>query len=162
MAEDLAALETWIGELMQRMSEGERRGLARTIATDLRRAQVENIAAQRGPDGAAFAPRRADTSRPAFRSKAGRIKRQAKQRPMFVKLRSPRHLGVRSTADEARVAFHGAAARIARVHHLGLRDKVSRREGAPEASYPERPLLGFNDAMRARIMDRILAHIGDQ
>ncbi|MBL1569862.1 phage virion morphogenesis protein, partial [Klebsiella pneumoniae] len=37
----------------------------------------------------------------------------------------------------------GRVQRIARVHHYGLRDRVSRR--GPEVQYSQRRLLGIND-----------------
>ena len=44
--------------------------------------------------------------------------------------------------------------RIARVHHYGLRDRVSRK--GPEVRYAERRLLGVNDDVEAMTRDMIL------
>ncbi|WP_199880019.1 phage virion morphogenesis protein, partial [Escherichia coli] len=41
------------------------------------------------------------------------------------------------------VQFEGKVQRIARVHHYGLRDRVSRK--GPDVRYAERRLLGINN-----------------
>jgi phage virion morphogenesis protein len=50
------------------------------------------------------------------------------------------------------VGFTAAAARIARIHQLGLRDRVSRKPGAPEVTYEARELLGFTQDERLMIL----------
>ncbi|STP21017.1 phage tail protein [Escherichia coli] len=87
---------------------------------------------QRNPDGSSYEPRRVTA-----RSKKGRIKRQ-----MFAKLRTTKYLKTAASADSASVQFEGKVQRIARVHHYGLRDRVSRK--GPEVRYAERRLLGLN------------------
>ncbi|MBW0067971.1 phage virion morphogenesis protein, partial [Escherichia coli] len=93
----------------------------------------KNIRMQRNPDGSSYEPRRVTA-----RSKKGRIKRQ-----MFAKLRTTKYLKTAASADSASVQFEGKVQRIARVHHYGLRDRVSRK--GPEVRYAERRLLGVND-----------------
>ncbi|MCX8972087.1 phage virion morphogenesis protein [Citrobacter portucalensis] len=87
---------------------------------------------QRNPDGTGYEPRRVTA-----RTKKGRIKRQ-----MFAKLRTTKYLKTAATADSASVEFAGQVQRIARVHHYGLRERVSHR--GPEVRYAERRLLGVN------------------
>lgn len=153
MAEDLAQLEAWAGALLTRLSAGQRTRLTRAIAGDLRRAQVQRIAAQRNPDGTSFAPRKALAG-------VGRIKKRAAARAMFVKLRRSEFLSAEGDASEARVGFKNAGvARIARVHQEGLRDRVTRKRGAPTVKYPARVLLGVTDEDQARIMDLVLVHL---
>ncbi|MEM0885856.1 phage virion morphogenesis protein, partial [Escherichia coli] len=72
------------------------------------------------------------------RSKKGRIKRQ-----MFAKLRTTKYLKTAASADSASVQFEGKVQRIARVHHYGLRDRVSRK--GPQIRYAKRRLLGIYD-----------------
>lgn len=79
-----------------------------------------------------FEPRRV-----TVRSKKGRIKSQ-----MFAKLRTAKYLNIVASADSASVQFEGKVQRIARVHHYGLRDRVSRKE--PEVRYAERRLPSIN------------------
>ena len=62
---------------------------------------------------------------------------------MFAKLRTTKYLKTAASADSASVQFEGKVQRIARVHHYGLRDRVSRK--GPEVRYAERRLLGVND-----------------
>lgn len=50
--------------------------------------------------------------------------------------------------------FEGKVQRIARVHHYGLRDRVSRK--GPEVRYAERQLLGSNDELEAITHDILL------
>lgn len=147
-------METWVGGLIARLEPAARRKLARAVATDLRRAQVGRIAAQRNPDGSPFAPRKRDP----LRSRTGRVKRRAAA--MFLKLRRPGYLRASSTPDEAVVGFpNPQVSRIARVHQEGLRDRVSRAPNAPEADYPARQLLGYTDADRERLLDLVMKHL---
>src|SRR5260363_398366 len=53
------AREAWMGARLARLQPSARRRLARTLAVALRRSQQSRIAAQRNPDGSAFAPRKA-------------------------------------------------------------------------------------------------------
>ncbi|ETX31047.1 phage virion morphogenesis protein [Salmonella enterica subsp. enterica serovar Gallinarum/Pullorum str. FCAV198] len=99
---------------------------------------------QRNPDGSSYEPRRVTA-----RSKKGRIKRQ-----MFAKLRTTKYLKTAASTDSASVQFEGKVQRIARVHHYGLRDRVSRK--GPEVRYAERRLLGVNDDVEAMTRDMIL------
>ena len=95
-------------------------------------------------DGSSYEPRRVTA-----RSKKGRIKRQ-----MFAKLRTTKYLKTAASADSASVQFEGKVQSIARVHHYGLRDRVSRK--GPEVRYAERRLLGVNDDVEAMTRDMIL------
>ncbi|MGI4266139.1 phage virion morphogenesis protein, partial [Klebsiella pneumoniae] len=49
------------------------------------------------------------------------------------------------------VEFESRVQRIARVHHYGLRDRVSRK--GLVIRYAERQLLGINSEVKALIMD---------
>lgn len=62
---------------------------------------------------------------------------------MFAKLRTTKYLKTAASADSASVQFEGKVQRIARVHHYGLRDRVSRK--GPDVRYAERRLLGINN-----------------
>ncbi|HHN6594447.1 TPA: phage virion morphogenesis protein, partial [Escherichia coli] len=107
--------------------------MMRQLAQELRRIQQQNIRMQRNPDGSSYEPRRVTA-----RSKKGRIKRQ-----MFAKLRTTKYLKTAASADSASVQFEGKVQRIARVHHYGLRDRVSRK--GPQIRYAKRRLLGIYD-----------------
>ena len=73
---------------------------------------------------------------------------------MFAKLRTTKYLKTAASTDSASVQFEGKVQRIARVHHYGLRDRVSRK--GPEVRYAERRLLGVNDDVEANIRDILL------
>lgn len=130
--------------LLTQIGPQGRRALAREIATRIRQRNQQRVADQVAPDGTPFTPR--------LRAKRGSIKRR-----MFVRLRTARWLKARSSADEAVVEFVGAAARIARVHHGGLRDRV--RPGGPEHQYAARPLLGINGDDIGLLESLVVDHI---
>ncbi|HDI5643043.1 TPA: phage virion morphogenesis protein, partial [Salmonella enterica] len=85
-------------------------------------------------------------------SKKGRIKRQ-----MFAKLRTTKYLRTAASADSASVQFEGKVQRIARVHHYGLRDRVSPKGGV--IKYPSRKLLGLNEHTENEVRDLLLKYL---
>lgn len=152
---DLLDLEHLVGGLLSNLSPASRRAAAKVVALDLRRSQSARIAAQQNPDGSAYAPRKAKN----LRGKKGALRR-GKSGSMFKKLRTTAFLTADASADEASVGIKGAAAnRIARVHQLGLRDRVERNPSAPEAQYPARVILGFTEDDRLRIAQTLLEHL---
>ncbi|QUG76373.1 phage virion morphogenesis protein [Erwinia sp. E602] len=74
--------------------------------------------------------------------------------PMFRRLRTASFMKSRATAEGAEVGFSGVAARIARAHQFGLRDRINDR-GAM-ASYPRRELLGMSKADRLAIARQVI------
>jgi len=152
MTDDLTALEDWLGPLIRKLEPSERRRLARDLARHLRRGQVENIKAQREPDGSAYTPRK----RQRARDRAGAIRRRA----MFTKIRLPRYLKAKGNAHEASVAFTHNAARIARIHQYGLRDQVN--ADGPSVEYPQRRLIGYGRHDIESIRDRVLNHLAGE
>jgi len=150
VTDPLVQLDTWAGALLARLQPAERRKLAQTIARDLRRSQQRRIARQLAPDGTPYAPRKPQAA--SLRSKRGAIRR--KHGAMFVKLRSARWLKANATADSAEVGFAGRVARLARVHQYGLMDRPAPSD--KDVRYPRRPLLGFTEAERAMVRERIV------
>ena len=149
MADDLQALEDWVAPLLAKLEAKERRRLARTVATALRRSQRERIKAQRNPDGTAYTPRQPQK----WRAKQGSIRRKA----MFSKLATTKWLKATTHGDAAVVGFFGSVARIAKTHQYGLRDRVDRN--GPTIDYPQRELLGFTEADRVLIRDTLIDHL---
>lgn len=90
--------------------------MVRELVQQLRRNQQSNIRLQRNPEGTGYEPRRVTAQ-----TKKSRIKRQ-----MFAKLRTTKYLKAVSSANSDSVEFAGQVQRIARVHHYGLRHRVSR------------------------------------
>ena len=124
--------------LIANLSPQARRQLGRKIGQALRKSQANRIARQQNPDGSAFEPRK---PRKDFRKKQGRIKRKA----MFAKLRTARHLKVRSNGNDVTVGFNGASAAIAAVHQYGLQGTVDKNKGF-KVQYAQRELLGFSES----------------
>ncbi|MGX9313739.1 phage virion morphogenesis protein [Pantoea ananatis] len=131
--DNLHEVDAWLDALLAKLEPAERKKMLHEVARDVRRIQQGNMTAQRAPDGSAWEPRRVSA-----RTKPGRIKRK-----MFVKLKTAKYLKTKATGDSAEVAFVPAVQRLARVHHYGLRDRVSKR--GIVVKYSERKLLGFND-----------------
>ncbi|WP_418131510.1 phage virion morphogenesis protein [Variovorax sp. 278MFTsu5.1] len=148
MADDLHALEDWVTPLLSQLTSPKRRALARKIGLALRRKQAQRIASQRNPDGTAYEPRKTTNAR---------LQKGTIRRTMFEKLRAARHLRVEAEDDGVAVGFFGRTARIARVHHEGLRDLV--QPGGPSYKYPARGLLAMNDEERELVKDMLLQHL---
>lgn len=104
----------------------------RQLAQKLRQTQQQNIKMQRNPNSSSYKPRKVTA-----RSKKSRIKRQ-----MFAKLRTTKYLKTAASANSASVQFKSKVQRIARVHHYGLRNRVSRKK--PKVRYAKRRLLSLN------------------
>ncbi|MBL5929404.1 phage virion morphogenesis protein [Lelliottia amnigena] len=147
--DNLHKVDSWLAALLANLEPAARQRMMRELAQELRRNQQQNIRLQRNPDGSAFEARRV-----AARSKKGRIKRQ-----MFSKLRTANNLKTAATADSTSVQFAGKVQRIARVHHYGLRDRVSRK--GPEVRYAQRRLLGVNDEVETLTRDILLRWLAD-
>lgn len=124
--------------LIANLSPQARRQLGRKIGQALRKSQSNRIARQQNPDGSAFEPRK---PRKEFGKKKGRIKRKA----MFAKLRTVRHLKVRSNSNEVSVGFNGSSAAIAAVHQYGLSASPSNNKDF-KVQYAQRELLGFSES----------------
>lgn len=137
--DNLHKVDEWLTSLLANLEPATRQRMMRQLAQELRRNQQNNIRMQRNPDGSGYEPRKVTA-----RTKKGRIKRQ-----MFSKLRTAKYLKTAASADSASVQFTGKVQRIARVHHYGLRDRVSRK--GPEVRYAERRLLGVDDAVEILI-----------
>ncbi len=146
---ELQKVDDWLSALLANLEPAARGRMMRQLAQELRRTQQQNIRMQRNPDGSSYEPRRVTA-----RSKKGRIKRQ-----MFAKLRTTKYLKTAASADSACVQFEGKVQRIARVHHYGLRDRVSRK--GPEVRYAERKLLGIHDKEYYQIKDTLLEWLSE-
>lgn len=142
--DNLQKVDAWLAALLANLEPAARKRMMQELAQQLRRTQQNNIRLQRNPDGTGYEPRRVTP-----RTKKGRIKRQ-----MFAKLRTTKYLKTAATADSASVEFAGQVQRIARVHHYGLRDRVSRR--GPEVRYSERRLLGVTADVDTLTRDTLL------
>lgn len=145
----LAPLDAYCSGLLASLESSERRKLARTIAATVRANQVKRIAAQLNPDGSAYVPRKPQK----LRGKKGRIRRS-----MFTKLRTARYLKTEISSESAIISFAGEVQRIAKVHQLGLRDKVNRRKNI-EVKYDARELLGITQSDVSLVADLVISHL---
>lgn len=142
--------ESRLTGLIQNLEPTAQRLLARTIAQRLRISQSNRIGLQRNPDGTAYEPRKPQLR---LRNKKGRLRRT-----MFAKLKQPKYLKASTTSSSAVVSFIGQVEGIARVHQLGLRDKVNRRRSL-EVQYPQRRLIGISADDEAMIGDLVIEHL---
>ena len=74
--------------------------------------------------------------------------------PMFRRLRTARFLKSRAAADGVEVGYSGVAARIARAHQEGQRDRIN--DSGAMADYPRRELLGLSKADRTAIFRHVI------
>lgn len=133
--------------LLDAMSPASRRRLAMDIAKRLRQSQQQRIKSQKAPDGTAYAPRKPQR----IRDKKGRVKRE-----MFAKLRTARYLKASGNDSAAVVEFTGKVQRIARVHQLGLKERLGKDH--PEVRYASRKLLGVSSD-DSLFVEEMLIHI---
>lgn len=152
MADPLQELASWAQPLLQKLQPQQRRAAMRDVAQYLQRSQMQRIANQQNPDGTPYEPRR---PREQLATKSGAIRKQ-----MFIGLRRARNLPRAASTSMARVGISERVQSIARVHHLGLRDRVDRSmPHSPEVQYPRRELLGFSDADLQAVEDILLQHL---
>ncbi|GAA6598591.1 phage virion morphogenesis protein [Klebsiella pneumoniae] len=144
---ELQEVDAWLDALLAGLEPAARKRMMRELAQQLRRTQQKNIRMQRNPDGTAYEPRRV-----TVRTKQGRIRRQ-----MFAKLRTAKYLKAVASPDSASVEFEGRVQRIARVHHYGLRDRIS--DNGPKVRYAARRLLGGNDEVESITRETLLRWI---
>ncbi|EMO7865262.1 phage virion morphogenesis protein [Citrobacter amalonaticus] len=145
--DNLHKVDEWLAALLANLDPAARQRMMRELAQALRRNQQQNIRLQCNPDGSGYEPRKVTA-----RTKKGRIKRQ-----MFSKLRTAKYLKTAASAESASVQFEGTVQRIARVHHYGLRDRVSRK--GPRVRYAKRRLLGIYDTDFEIIKEKIMSFL---
>lgn len=145
MIDDVEKLGEWLTPLLNKLSSTERRKLMQTVGREMRRRNQRRIRRQVDPDGQPFAPR--------LRGKRSRIRRAA----MFTKLASAKYLRLTTTPNSAAIGWAGRVARIAEIHHAGLRDRVSKN--GPMHTYAQRRLLGFSTDDHTALTDLIVTHL---
>ncbi|WP_306094949.1 phage virion morphogenesis protein [Qipengyuania flava] len=151
----LAALDNWLGTVLQGLSPAKRKRASTKLGQALRRSNLQRITRNEEPDGGSMEERKPRLDR------RGRVRRKAGGK-MFRKLRLARHWRIDARPDSVEVSPKGKAA-IAETHHFGKKGFVGR---APDGSkiiarYPQRRLLGFSDADRDLAID-IAAQLVDQ
>lgn len=145
---ELTPFDDKLAGLIGALSPASRRKLAAEIAKELRKSQQQRIKQQKAPDGTPYQARKHQP----LRAKKGRIKRA-----MFQKLRMSRYMKASGSNDAAVVEFTGKVQRIARVHQLGLKDRPTLHSN--DVQYPERRLLGSNQADKRLVEELIVKHL---
>jgi phage virion morphogenesis protein len=160
---DFTPLDHAIEDMTRRMTPAARKALATRVAVDLQKANAGRMHENVEPDGSAMEPRKLKKSGKArtrrLRDRVTSIRRTVRQQKMFLRAAAPRYLRKETSAGEAQVGFVGAMARIMRVHQYGLRDTVTRDPSSPAADYPARQVIGFADADRAQVLERVAEHL---
>ncbi|AGK47869.1 phage virion morphogenesis family protein [Burkholderia thailandensis MSMB121] len=83
--------------------------------------------------------------------------RRVKREATFRKLRTARYLRIDVDSASLAIGFDERLSRIARVHQEGQKAFVE--PGGPFAQYPVRVVLGFADADRELVRDRLLRYL---
>ncbi len=145
---NLTELQPWLKTYLDRLSPQSRKQLLRQLGTGLRQVNQKRMTAQTDPDGQIWEARK---QQPHHDKKQNRKK-------LFLRLRQARRLRTKVFSDSLRVGFSGRAARIARIHHYGLREQLK----YGPANYPARELIGINDIDRQMIEKMITNHIAGE
>lgn len=143
----LSALDEWFGQVLEGMSPTQRKRAAMKLGQELRKSNLKRIARNVEPDGGAMEKRKARLDQ------RGRVRAKAGGK-MFRKLRYAKLWKIRARPDSVEITL-GKGDQVAATHHFGLRAFVGR---APDGAkvftrYPERRLLGFDDADREAVLD---------
>jgi phage virion morphogenesis protein len=141
MADDLARLEEWFGQILHGFAPAERRRAAHKLGLALRRSNLKRIAANIQPDGSAMEAKK------ERRNRHGRIVLPAGAK-MFQGLRYAKHWRVDAAPDGVEISpSSNLAAYFGAVNQFGLTATVGRLRngGKIRAKYPERRLLGLSD-----------------
>jgi phage virion morphogenesis protein len=154
-SEALAALDEWFGQVLEGLSPAKRKRAAMKLGQALRRSNLDRIRRNVEPGGAPMEKRK---SRLDAR---GRVRGRVGGK-MFRKLRYARMWKVKAQPDSVEISL-AKGDNVAATHHFGLRGFVGR---SPDGSkvftrYPERRLLGFDDADRDAVLD-IVAELIDR
>jgi len=148
-AAGLDDLQDWVDGVIASLDPAARAKLFASMGRLLRRVNAKRITQQKDPDGRRWAPRKP------------RREQVRRKRKMLLGLRKARHMKVKASADGVAVGFEGRTAHIARIHHLGLRDRLKGGDGkaGPLVRYSQRGLLGLARSDAEAIQELILDHI---
>lgn len=146
-ADDLTAIEPWIGGFLQSIEPRGRRKAMDKLMRMVRRANAQRISANREPDGSAMAARR---------------KRDGPKRgKMFKHLGKAKSLKIAITDDAGELRFASPLIEsAAATHHYGLTGFVGRTRAGRviRTRYDARRLLGFGAEADA-MLDELIKHI---
>lgn len=145
--EALAALDQWFGQVIEGLSPPQRKRAAMKLGQALRRSNLDRISRNVEPDG------RKMEGRKSRLDQRGRVRRKAGGK-MFRKLRLVRQWSIKAGPDSVEIT-PAKGDNVAATHHFGMRGFVGRAPDGVKVytRYPERRLLGFDDADREIVLD---------
>lgn len=138
-ADPLAQLDRWLVQALEQLGPARRKAVLTEIGRELRKRNQRRIAAQSGPDGEAWEPRKPDRHGNLRKTETGKVRRTAR---MLLGLREARRMVLTATPAGMELGYSGRNARLAEVHHYGQVDAVD-KAGKIQTKYPARPLLGL-------------------
>ena len=139
----LSDLEPWAKSILNSLEPKARKPLLRQMAIALRRENQKRITAQTDPEGQKWPPRRKSGGKAAQKKK------------MMLGLRKARSMRIKASTEGFSVGFTGSNAKIARIHHYGLRQYIAGRN----VQYPKRELLGITTKDREIMQNILITHI---
>ena len=150
----LAGFDEWFGRVLQGLKPGERKRAAMKLGQALRRSNLQRQQENVEPDGSPMEKRKSRMDR------RGRVRKKAGGK-MFRKLRYARRWAIDARPDSVELSPKGNS-KIPEVHHFGKKGFVGRGPDGRKifTRYPERKLLGFDDADRQTAID-IVAELLD-
>ncbi len=135
----LSDILEWCQQTIAALSPARRRQLIRKLLVIMRQRNIERIRRNVDPDGQPW--------------EARKRRRRRGSNKMMQGLAKARKMRLIANADAGTLGFGDNL--IARVHHYGLRDKVSKN--GPTVKYPARPLLGISDEDENVLMQELVA-----
>ncbi len=137
-------LNEWSQRVLAGLAPERLTQLQRDVAKLVLVRNQARIIDQKNTDGSPFEPRKTNSA-------------LLRNKPLFLKLRTRKHLKLRHTQKGTTVGFSGKSGRIARVHHYGLAETIR----GVNIRFPKRELLGLNTddliAIEAVISDTLTA-----
>ena len=130
-----------------------RKTLLKRMAKTLRKQNQKRITKQQSADGRAWAARKGNLKKKRI-NKQGRV---ARNKNMMLGLRKIKRLKTKVSAGSLSVGWEGQDARVALIHHHGLREKHA--QGSKTTHYPARSLIGINSADKQLLHDVLLHEI---
>lgn len=133
---------------VQALNSPQRAALLREIGKKLQRSQKARISAQTDPDGRPWPKRRVQKG-------TGRVRTK-----MFRRLRTAKHMKLKTDDSSISLGFSGNTGKIARAHHYGLRERMKVTGGQTiSIKNPTRRLIGLSTQDLADIDAHVMDHM---
>lgn len=148
--EALEAVGDYFDAFLSDLTPARRKMVARKLGQRMRRLNTKRIAKNAEPDGKPMAQRKPRVDKDGNKVRRGK---------MFRKLRHARQYEIHPSADGVELRTRNQVARLARVHQLGLVDRVGRSKSGRviRTRYERRRLLGFGDEDLEQITEELLS-----